>query len=276
MRSAPLPSRSSFVPTASDQTAASHRPFPSTIRPFQSSSPSSRQQPYIAIMSAYYYGPQHHHPSSMSSHSSSSHTHHGSRSRRAPRLSASQNTHRQFRGVRSMKELTESPPISAFRTRFEAGRSFDLDDDLEFCPGLLTEDDVRNRPNHLNILSSVVCDQDADDGYVQQLHSIHSSSSDGSMSSGSPQSSPLQHQIQPQQQVAPSFSLSSASNAGYNPSTAFQSNNNQHQLKLHQPAALRTRNAIPIVNPSTGMRVPSPPSSISPAMMQQQTYVRRW
>jgi hypothetical protein len=41
-----------------------------------------------------------------------------------------------------MKELTESPPVSAFRLRFEAGRSFDLDDDLEFCPGLLTEDDV--------------------------------------------------------------------------------------------------------------------------------------
>lgn len=41
-----------------------------------------------------------------------------------------------------MKELTESPPTSAFRVRFEAGRSFDLDDDLEFCPGLLTEDDV--------------------------------------------------------------------------------------------------------------------------------------
>lgn len=41
-----------------------------------------------------------------------------------------------------MKELTETPTASAFRTRFEAGRSFDLDDDLEFCPGLLTEDDV--------------------------------------------------------------------------------------------------------------------------------------
>ena len=41
-----------------------------------------------------------------------------------------------------MKELTESPPVPAFRLRFEAGRSFDLDDDLEFCPGLLTEDDV--------------------------------------------------------------------------------------------------------------------------------------
>ena len=41
-----------------------------------------------------------------------------------------------------MKELTESPANSAFRMRFEAGRSFDLDDDLEFCPSLLTEDDV--------------------------------------------------------------------------------------------------------------------------------------
>lgn len=96
-----------------------------------------------ATMSAYYYGPQHHQPSSSSSHSSaSSHNHHGGRSRRAPRLSASQNSHRPFRGVRSMKELTESPSTSAFRLRFEAGRSFDLDDDLEFCPGLLTEDDV--------------------------------------------------------------------------------------------------------------------------------------
>ncbi|KAI4246793.1 MAG: hypothetical protein L6R40_001822 [Gallowayella cf. fulva] len=203
-------------------------------------------------MSAYYYGPQNHHPSSMPSHSSSSHN---QRSRRAPRLSASHNTHRQFRGVRSMKELTESPPISAFRVRFEAGRSFDLDDDLEFCPGLLTEDDIF------------------------QLQSIHSSSSDGSLSSGSPHSSPLQQQIQPQQQVTPTFSLSSASNNNYNPSTGFQSSNDHHPLKLHQPAALRTRNAIPIVNPSTGMKVPpvpSPPSSISPAMMQQQTYTRRW
>lgn len=201
-------------------------------------------------MSAYYYPPQHHQPSSASSHSStSSHNHHGGRSRRAPRLSASQNSHRPFRGVRSMKELTESPPTSAFRVRFEAGRSFDLDDDLEFCPGLLTEDD---------------------------LQSIHSSSSDGSLSSGSPQSSPLQPQIQPQQQITPSFSLSSAaSNNSYNPVTGFQSSNGQ-QMKIHQPSALRTRNAIPIVNPSTGMRVPSPPSSISPAMMQQQTYGRHW
>lgn len=47
-----------------------------------------------------------------------------------------------------MKELTETPVVSAFRARFEAGRSFDLDDDLEFCPGLLTEDDVSNLNKH--------------------------------------------------------------------------------------------------------------------------------
>ena len=44
-----------------------------------------------------------------------------------------------------MKELTEAASMAAFRTRFEAGRSFDLDDDLEFCPALLTEDDVSGR-----------------------------------------------------------------------------------------------------------------------------------
>lgn len=43
-----------------------------------------------------------------------------------------------------MRELAEAPTVTAFRLRFEAGRSFDLDDDLEFCPNLLTEDDVSN------------------------------------------------------------------------------------------------------------------------------------
>lgn len=41
-----------------------------------------------------------------------------------------------------MKELTETASINAFRTKFEAGRSFDLEDDMEFCPGLLTDSDV--------------------------------------------------------------------------------------------------------------------------------------
>lgn len=41
-----------------------------------------------------------------------------------------------------MKELTESASISSFRIKYEAGRSFDLEDDMEFCPALLTESDV--------------------------------------------------------------------------------------------------------------------------------------
>jgi len=49
-------------------------------------------------------------------------------------------------------------------------------------------------------------------------------------------------------------------------------------MKLHQPSAIRSRNAIPIVNPSTGMRVASPPPSVSPGRMQvqAQAFVRRW
>ncbi|KAK2759168.1 hypothetical protein FQN54_003268 [Arachnomyces sp. PD_36] len=183
---------------------------------------------------------------------------HNHRSRRTPKAQ-SQNSHRQFRGVKSMRELAEAPAVTAFRARFEAGRSFDLDDDLEFCPGLLTEDDVGSSllstsPNTLLL--------------TDQLHSIHSSASDrSSLASASPDSSPLQHQIQPAQQVAPSISLSPTSNL---PSF----NNNMNQMKIHQPSAVRSRNAIPIVNPSTGMRVSSPPSSISPGMMQN--HQRRW
>ena len=41
-----------------------------------------------------------------------------------------------------MKELNDSANVAAFRMRFEAGRSFELEDDVEFCPGLLTESDV--------------------------------------------------------------------------------------------------------------------------------------
>jgi hypothetical protein len=36
----------------------------------------------------------------------------------------------------------EVAAISSFRTKFETSRSFDLEDDMEFCPGLLTETDV--------------------------------------------------------------------------------------------------------------------------------------
>ena len=212
---------------------------------------------------AYYYGTQHH---QNVNNTHSSHNHHGGRSRRAPRLS-SQNSHRQFRGVRSMKELTDVPIVSAFRTRFEACKGFDIDDDLEFCPNLLTEDDVSWQPSSPRRVST---DSWNANTFDSQLQSIHSSSSDrSSLSSGSPSGSPLQHQVQPTQQVTPHFSLSQS----YHPSSYNHTSNSQ--MKIHQPAALRTRNAIPIVNPSTGMRVASPPQSISPARMQQQTYARR-
>ncbi|KAJ5371081.1 uncharacterized protein N7496_007173 [Penicillium cataractarum] len=172
-----------------------------------------------------------------------SNNHHG-RTRRGPKM-AQQNAQRQFRGVKSMRELAEAPAVTAFRARFEAGRSFDLDDDLEFCPNLLTDED---------------------------LHSIHSASSDrSSLSSGSPDTSPLQHQIQPVQQVTPAISLSPAStNSFVHASVAA----NPNHVNFHQPAANRTRKVIPIINPTTGMTMTSPPSSISPAMMQAAQ--RRW
>ncbi|KAJ5295524.1 hypothetical protein PENANT_c001G08432 [Penicillium antarcticum] len=192
-------------------------------------------------MSAFFYNHQHQQPHH-ASHMQASNTHHG-RSRRAPKMQQ-QNAQRQFRGVKSMRELAEAPAVTAFRARFEAGRSFDLDDDLEFCPGLLTEDD---------------------------LHSIHSASDRSSLSSGSPDTSPLQHQIQPVQQVTPSISLSPAqTNAYVHPGVA----GNPNHVNYQQPSANRTRKVIPIINPNTGMTLSSPPSSISPAMMQN--VQRRW
>jgi hypothetical protein len=159
---------------------------------------------------------------------SASSSHHSGRGRRAPRLS--QNSHKQFRSVRKDEEAAV---VTSFRQRFEAGRSFDLDDDLEFCPNLLSDSD---------------------------LVSIHSSSSDrSSLSSGSPEASPQSHQVSPDS----GFTLNSNSNP-YVPS--YQ--NQPTTLKLHQPAATRIRNAIPIVNPSTGIRMNSPsPPSVSPARM---------
>ncbi|CEJ92432.1 hypothetical protein VHEMI08086 [[Torrubiella] hemipterigena] len=166
-----------------------------------------------------------------------SHNHHGGRNRRAGRLSVSQNAQRQFRGVRSMKELNETAALSAFRTKFEAIRSFDIEDDLEFCPGLLTEND---------------------------LVSMSSASERSSLASNSPDSSPTQ---QPNSVVS-GFSLSSNSPPFVPPSLSQQS------MKLHQPAATRGRNAIPIINPLTGISMASPPPSVSPARMQPMG--RRW
>jgi len=198
-------------------------------------------------MSTYFYGGHQQHQTQNPQSMQQSHNHHG-RSRRAPRLSAAQNSHRQFRAQKVIKEIVvaEPPSVLAYRARFEAGRSFDLDDDLEFCPNLLTFD---------------------------ERQSVTSGSSDrSSLSSGSPDSSPLQAQIQPQ--MTPALSLSSAATSAYMSPPTYINNNN---LKIHQPSAIRSRNnAIPIVNPSTGTRIASPPSSISPGMMQQTTAARRW
>ncbi|KIN01431.1 hypothetical protein OIDMADRAFT_123103 [Oidiodendron maius Zn] len=182
-------------------------------------------------MSSYYHYNSHPHPTAAHAPSASS-SHHSGRGRRAPRLS--QNQHKQFRSGRKDEEAIA---VTNFRQRFEAGRSFDLDDDLEFCPNLLSETDIV---------------------------SIHSASSDrSSLSSGSPDSSPQSRQVAPD-----AFSLNSNS-APYIPTYQSQPT----ALKLHQPAATRIRNAIPIVNPSTGVRMASPPHSVSPPEMRQQ---RRW
>jgi len=41
-----------------------------------------------------------------------------------------------------MKDLTEVANVSAFRNKFELVRSFDLEDDMEFCPNLCSDSDV--------------------------------------------------------------------------------------------------------------------------------------
>ncbi|KAI1189310.1 hypothetical protein F5B17DRAFT_212367 [Nemania serpens] len=194
-------------------------------------------------MSAYYSYNHHHHHHHQPTAAAPSvpHNHHGGRNRRAPRVSVSQNAQKQFRGMKSMRELSvESPTVTAFRSQFEASRSFDLEDDMEFCPKLLTESD---------------------------LVSISSASSDrSSLASGSPSSSPTQHP----QQVASHFTLNSTSPAFVPPTFHHQ----QSSLKLHQPAATRTRNAIPIINPANGLTMSSPPPSVSPARLHP--IGRRW
>lgn len=187
------------------------------------------------------------------------HNHHGGRNRRAARLSVSQNSQRQFRGVRGVKDINESAALSAFRNKFEAVRSFDLEDDLEFCPGLLTESDVSS-DRASGASSPAFSDKSL------QLVSI-SSSERSSLASNSPESSPTQ---QPQS-VAPGFSLNSTSPSFVPPSLQ----SHQSSMKIHAPAATRGRNAIPIINPLTGISMTSPPPSVSPGRMQQ-AMGRRW
>ena len=186
-----------------------------------------------------------------------SHSHHGGRSRRAPRLSVSQNKQnqqqqqqtqnhhqaqhqqqQQYR-LRSMKELAENLNLSAFRVKFEAGRSFDLEDDLEFCPGLLTESD---------------------------LVSIHSASSErSSLASNSPEHSPMQPT-----QAAPAFSLNASSPSFTLPMLQQHTQTSAQSSKMHQPAATRARNPIPIVHPSSRpgshMSMATPLPSVSPGL----------
>ncbi|WPH04703.1 Hypothetical protein R9X50_00759600 [Acrodontium crateriforme] len=194
-------------------------------------------------MASHYYAAPHY-PTNIVTHT---HGHHG-RSRRGPRVN-SQNAHRQYKSQRSPKEMQmqmqipEPPAHVEYLHRFEAAKSFEFDDDEVFCPfHLLTEDD---------------------------LQSIHSSSASdrGSLSSGSPEGSPLQHQVQPTSYLLPNAP------AAYNTSAAHMY---QQQMKLHQPMAQRSRNAIPIVDPSSRSQA-SPPLSVSPARQMQQQYVsRRW
>ncbi|GAB1735852.1 hypothetical protein KC343_g21338 [Hortaea werneckii] len=192
-------------------------------------------------MASHYYNAPHYLPNAPTH----SHGHHG-RSRRGPRIS-SQNAHRQYKAQRSPKETPQDLAHLEYLQKLEAAKSFEFDDDEVFCPfHLLTEDDL------------------------QSIHSA-SSSDRGSLSSGSPEGSPLQQQIQP----TPSFLLSTAPNT-FGPGPAGFQQPSHHQMKLHQPMAQRTRNAIPIVDPST-RSIASPPLSVSPARQMQHQYVsRRW
>lgn len=96
-----------------------------------------------SIMSSYYHFNAHQQHPAPATAAAVQHAHHGGRNRRHPRLSVSQNAQKQFRGVRSMKELTETAHnLSDYRTKFEATRSFELEDDFDFIPNLLTDSDV--------------------------------------------------------------------------------------------------------------------------------------
>lgn len=172
-----------------------------------------------------------------------SHTHHPSRNRRVPRVSSvSQNASKSFRNVRPTKDLGDSLVVMNYRQRIEAIRSFDLEDDMEFCPALLSDSDI---------------------------FSIHSASASerSSLASNSPESSPTQ---QPQQ-ITPAF-VGSCSPPYMPPAFHHQQSN----IKIHQPSATRARNAIPIINPTTGISMTSPSPSVSPSRMQPSLGGRRW
>lgn len=74
-------------------------------------------------------------------------------------MSSTQPSNRQYRQQQQQNKqvekliVSEPPALTAFRARFEAGRSFDLDDDMEFCPNLLTWDEVCSVRNVFSPLS---------------------------------------------------------------------------------------------------------------------------
>ena len=183
-------------------------------------------------------------------------------------MSSSQNAHRHqlLRPHKSPKQSQENQAFNAYVKDLEAAKSFDFEDDEVFCPfHLLTEDDVC-------ITNSYVKGPNTD--LPPQLQSIHSSSvSDrSSLSSSSPEASPMQQQANP----TPSFVLSgpaSYSHSQYQRAT--QQQQQHHAMKLHQPMAQRSRNAIPIVDPSTRSGG-SPPVSVSPARQMQHQYPHLW
>jgi hypothetical protein len=131
-------------------------------------------------------------------------------------------------------------PVSTFIEKFEAGRSFEMADDFAFIPELCTEEE-------------------------RQMMD-YSSSDRSSTSSGSPQSSPLQHQVQP-------------STAYPHAATYANMFHNMH-LKYQQPPPSmppKQRFAIPIVNPNTGLRVASPPlASPNRNPYPSSSLARRW
>jgi len=209
----------------------------------------------------YNYGAAQHH----SSHPNlQSHQHHAGRSRRATRASAAHHNHnhKQARALRLQREAEElaNERAWAFRQTFEAARSFDFEDDELFCPfNLLTDDDVS--ADNASVESFGI----AALTLSLQLQSMHSGSDRSSLSSGSPEHSPLQQQLQP----TPAFLLP--------PSNTFSSASYQ-STKLHQPLAQRIGpKAIPIVDPSTRSVASPPPSvpSVSPArqLMQAQQFI---
>lgn len=46
--------------------------------------------------------------------------------------------------MRPKEELTDIPTVPTFIEKFEAGRSFEMEDDFAFIPELCTEEEVRD------------------------------------------------------------------------------------------------------------------------------------